>query len=225
MARVVWSRTRASRRAASRSVSPSCARVDPFACPALGARPRRRSRAARYGPGASIPRSATQVPISTSAAWWSVVRIQSSGTSARGWGPSTDRVRSTVRVAGSTRASCATCHLNGDSSGRACLSAGSETVPRPRVVLLVRERVSPGLLAFPFLADRADRLEQSDRIVLVDQLLRGEVHEAVEFPPHRLVLAPMPAEQLAPSSQRACCSSSRSAASVGTSAASRSARA
>src|SRR5438445_861184 len=71
-----------------------------------------------------------------------------------------------------------------------------EAVPAD-VELLVREAVSPDLLPSPKVLDELDRLEPADRLRLVDELLgRHLLHPAEERPPHRLVLAPMPAEEL-----------------------------
>ena len=70
-------------------------------------------------------------------------------------------------------------------------------IPSPDVEVLGRERVPPHLLPVPDVALRADGFEQADRCVLLDELLRRQVHEPMEVPPHRLVLAPMPAEELA----------------------------
>ena len=66
----------------------------------------------------------------------------------------------------------------------------------PEVVVLCGEPVAPRLLPADDVVDRGDRLEQPDRVVLIDELLGGQVHQPMELPPHRLVLAPMPAEQL-----------------------------
>ena len=64
----------------------------------------------------------------------------------------------------------------------------------PQVVFLGREAVPPDLLAGLHPADRADRLQEPDRVVLVHELRGVEVHQPVELPPHRLVLAAMPAQ-------------------------------
>ena len=64
------------------------------------------------------------------------------------------------------------------------------------VDLLVGVSVAPGLPATLRHNEHLDGLEQADRAVLVDQLVRCQVHEPVEFPPHGLFLAPMPAQQL-----------------------------
>ena len=80
---------------------------------------------------------------------------------------------------------------------RACLLVGRVVDLAPaEVVVLPREGVAPDLLAVLRLADRADRFEQADRVVLVDELLGRQLHQPVELPPHRLVLAAMPAEEL-----------------------------
>lgn len=68
--------------------------------------------------------------------------------------------------------------------------------PAPEVDLLVREAVAPDLQAFRGGADASLRLEQADRPVVLDQLIRGLVHAAMEVPPGDLLLAPMPADEL-----------------------------
>ena len=168
---------------------------EPLTRPAAAAGRAGRARLASARTPGSRGRRPT-APRSYRAAWWSFVRTQFSGTIARGCGSATTRLRSTVRAAGSATASVPTTHLNGDSFGRACLLAGSYDLAPPEVVVLRREPVPPGLLALLLIVDRPDRLQQPDRVVLVDELLRGQVEQPMELPPHRLVLATVPAEEL-----------------------------
>ena len=55
----------------------------------------------------------------------------------------------------------------------ACLLGRVVDLATPEVVVLRREAVAPGLLALALVVERADRLEQADRVVLVDELLRA----------------------------------------------------
>src|SRR6188508_1126231 len=64
------------------------------------------------------------------------------------------------------------------------------------IVILGGEGVAPGVLALLLVVDCADRFEQTDRILLVHELLGRQLQEPMELPPHRLVLTPMPPEEL-----------------------------
>ena len=82
--------------------------------------------------------------------------------------------------------------------GRACFWAGSYT-SRVQIEILGRERVTPRLLALHLLVERSSTgSSRPIGIRLVDELLGREVHQPMEVPPHRLVLAPMPARAAVP---------------------------
>ena len=89
-------------------------------------------------------------------------------------------------------------HLPGEGRivGALLLLARVVGIAAPEVEVLGGKGVSPRLLAVPGLVDGADWLQEADGIVLVEELLRGELHQPMELPPHRLVLATMPAEEL-----------------------------
>ena len=182
MARVVLSRSRASRRAASRSGS-SAAEAARRATgpPEAAGRTAGRDRA-RFGPSASMPWSATHVPSSNSDAWWSVVRNQSSGTIARGCGSATVRRRSTVRLAASTTAFSPTFQEKGRVGRASLLVRRVVDVAATEVEVLLREAVPPGLLPVLLVVHRADRLEQADRSVFLDELLGRQVHAGGRTP-------------------------------------------
>ena len=139
-----------------------------------------------------------------------VVRTQGSGTIARGCGSATVRLRSTVGAAGSIGDDSADLPVEGRVVGPRLLLG--------RVVDARRARgrsPGPGIgsarSACPSLdlADRADRFQQPDRIVLVDELLRRQVHQSMELPPRRLVLATVPAEELGEQPRRLLAPSGR----------------
>ena len=75
--------------------------------------------------------------------------------------------------------------------------AGVVDVAAPDIEVLGREGVAPGLATLVLGIDRLDRRQLPDRRALVDEIGRIEAHESMELPPHRLLLAPMPADELA----------------------------
>ena len=166
--------------------------------------PRRLARSAgrgpaRCGPAASIPCSATHSPSSSSAAWCCRPAIQPSGTTRLAGAGRRRRARCPRSGRpGRSRRSSPTAQLNGLPSGLGlALRRGRRPSPRPRSYVLVREPVSPGLLALSTSHRQARRGSRPPiGVVLVDELLGRQVHQSVELPPHRLVLAAMPAEEL-----------------------------
>ena len=100
--------------------------------------------------------------------------------------------------------------------GRACLAGRVVQLAAAEVVLLRREAVPPDLLALR-VARRAARPARAPPIGSSSSTSCSgvEVHQPVELPPDRLVLAPVPAQELG-QQPAACCSGVRSAGSVGT---------
>src|SRR4029079_17973872 len=65
------------------------------------------------------------------------------------------------------------------------------------LVLLGGEAVLPELLSLGVaLGQRFNGFEPADRVGLLDELTGAQRHQAEELPPGRLVLAPVPAQQL-----------------------------
>ena len=118
------------------------------------------------------------------------------GDRGRGEDPSMGTPMSTVSSAWFTATKSPTAQSNGLASGALLLATRFAHARRPTSLFLVRESVSPHLLAVLDLRYGRVRDEHTYRLVLVDKLLWSQIHEAVELPPHRLVLAAMPAEQL-----------------------------
>ena len=143
-----------------------------------------------------MPWSATHSPISINRSWWAWARTHGSGTIARrmGLGNLTPDVHGAVGkvdlhdVAGIP--------LEGRIVRSLLFLARVVDVPPTEIEILRREGVAPRLLALQLLVPWPDGFEQADRVGLVDELLGREIHQPMEVPPHRLVLAPMPAEQL-----------------------------
>ena len=91
---------------------------------------------------------------------------------------------------------------------RLCLLLGRvEDLAAAEVVVLGGIPVAPDLLALSLIIDRAERFEEADRVVLVDQVLGRQVHQPVELPPRGLTLATMPAEELSEQPCRLLCRS------------------
>ena len=98
---------RASRRAAPRGDSPGrCNGWPSGSSPNRGARPMSRSRTARYGPGPSMPWSATQVPIRSRACRSTVVGIGVSGITDDGCGAHDLQPRRRSRTPSASSSAC-----------------------------------------------------------------------------------------------------------------------
>ncbi len=143
-----------------------------------------------------MPCSATHSPSSKRRSRWSSVRNWSSGTTDRGWPKPAFSLMSTVWPTRSSAIEVTDRPGPGPGVGVGGLPVGVVERASLEVDLLVRKPVPPGLAAARRDVDHLDRLEQPDRSVLVDELVRCQVHQAVELPPHRLLLAPVPAQEL-----------------------------
>ena len=173
--------------------------------------PDSRSRAARCGPSASMPCSATHSPSSSSDAWWSAVRIQSSGDDRA-------RVRVVDRRAGcrSVSAAGSIATIFADVPGRTGLPSGSACFWPGRTGRRVRGR-SPGpgtrsarsACRLARLVERSDRLEPAERRRSPRRAARASSSMS-RWNSHHIALSSRRCQPSSwASSQRACCSGRR----------------
>ena len=172
--------------------------------------------AARTGPVAWMPWSATHSPSSTSARLM-VLRadpVRAARSPADAARPTT-RFRSTVVPPDRLR-------LRPDQPFerrvvRARLLVGRVVHLAPaEVVVLVREAVAPGLLALPLVVDRPERFEEADRVVLVDELFGRQLHQRGGSPTTSTCPRGGASRAAGRAASVACCCRLRSAGSVGT---------